>query len=63
MHPEEIIEFVREHKDPAVTAAEIADEFGATPSGVRYRLDQLKEEGEIKEKRVGASAKVWYIAG
>jgi len=63
MDPNDIISFVRAHEDPAVTAAEIADKFDATPAGARYRLQQLKESGEIAEKRVGASAKIWYLKG
>lgn len=63
MHPDEVISFVREHKDPAVTASEIAERFGATGRAARYRLSQLEEEGRVKSKKVGSSAKIWYVVG
>jgi len=55
-----ILNFVRNHEDPCVTATEIADEFSVTNEAVHYRLNQLKEKEKIQDKYVGASAKVWY---
>lgn len=63
MEPEEVVSFVREHKEPAVTASEIAENFGATGRAARYRLKQLEEAGEVHSKKVGSSAKIWYVVG
>lgn len=60
---ESIISFIRGYKDPCVTAGEVAEYFGVTNEAANYRLGKLREAGEIVEKRVGASAKVWYLAG
>lgn len=56
----EILKFLREKDEPVVTASEVAKEFGVTNEAANYRLKQLKQEGKVKEKKVGASAKVWY---
>lgn len=59
---ESILQFVRNHEEPVVTAGEIADEFDMTNQGVNYRLRQLEEEGKLVSKTAGSSAKVWYCA-
>lgn len=63
MHPNDVLAFVRGHKDPGVTASEVAEEFEVTPRGARYRLKQLEERGKIYGKTVGASAKIWFPIG
>jgi predicted transcriptional regulator len=60
---ERILEFIRTHEDPCVTAGEIAEEFDITNEGVNYRLKKIRDRGDVVEKRVGASAKVWYVSG
>lgn len=42
------------------TAAEIADELGVSSRTALNKLEQLHEAGEIKRKKVGARAVVWY---
>lgn len=61
MDDESILNFVQDHEDPCVTAGEIAAEFGVTNEAVNYRLNQLKQEGKVQDKKVGASAKIWYL--
>ncbi|MBX0326073.1 hypothetical protein EGH21_23990 [Halomicroarcula sp. F13] len=58
---ETILQFVRTHDDPCVTAGEVAEEFNITNEAANYRLMKLCDREEIAEKRVGSSAKVWYI--
>jgi predicted ArsR family transcriptional regulator len=60
---ETIVEFVRTHDDPCVTAGEIADAFDVTNEAAHYRLKRLKEREQLEDKKVGASAKVWYPVG
>lgn len=60
---ENILTFIRTHEDPCVTAGEIADRFDVTNEAVNYRLKQLRDQGKIRDKRAGASAKVWYPIG
>lgn len=60
---EAIVQFVRTHDDPCVTAGEIADAFGVTNEAAHYRLKRLKEREKLEDKKVGASAKVWYPVG
>jgi len=60
---ENIISFIRSHEDPCVTAGEISAEFGITGQAANYRLQKLRDAGEVREKDAGASAKVWYVTG
>jgi predicted ArsR family transcriptional regulator len=60
LNPNDLLSFARKHEEPVVTASEIAEEFDVTPKAARYRLNQLAEQGRIRGKTVGASAKVWY---
>jgi len=58
-----IISFIRDHEEPCVTASEIASEFQITSQAANYRLGKLKESGDLQDKVVGASAKIWYLSG
>ena len=49
---------VREHA-PASTK-EVADAVGCTRQNADYRLRQLREDGEVRSKKVGASL-VWML--
>jgi len=61
MTDNEIKQFIREHRDRAVTASEIAEEFGVTTQAVNYRLNKLREQGEVVKKKVGSAAAVWWV--
>lgn len=63
MTSEQVLSFVREYEEPVVTAKEVAEEFDVSPEGARYRLNQLEEIGDLRGKKVGGSAKVWYPIG
>jgi len=60
---ENIVKFARAHDDPCITAGEIATQFDISNEAANYRLQQLRERGEMVDKQVGASAKVWFIKG
>jgi len=60
---EEILEFVRAHNEPCVDAGDVAEEFDVTREAAVYRLDQLEDAGEVQQKVVGSSAKIWYPVG
>lgn len=53
---EEFLAAVREHA-PASTK-EVADTVGCTRQNADYRLRQLREDGEVRSKKVGVSL-VW----
>jgi predicted ArsR family transcriptional regulator len=63
MRLEEVDSFIREHKDPGVTAGEIAEAFDVTNKAASYRLAQLEEQDRVRPKTVGASAKIWFPVG
>lgn len=42
------------------TAAEIAEALGISSRSALNKLEELHEAGEIKRKKVGARAVVWY---
>ncbi|MCQ4334993.1 FaeA/PapI family transcriptional regulator [Natronomonas sp. F2-12] len=55
-----ILAVFRSSSDPVLTTSEVASEFEITHRGVRDRLDQLEQKGQLKSKNVGARAKVWW---
>lgn len=63
MTEDEILNFIREHHEPVVTASEIAEEFDVTNGAAIYRLNQLKKNGRVRPKEAGSSALVWYMIG
>lgn len=56
----EILAVFQSSSDPVLTTSEIASKFEITHRGVRDRLEKLEEDGQIKSKKVGARAKVWW---
>jgi len=57
---DEILAVFQSSSDPVLTTGEVASEFEITHRGLRDRLDKLEEDGELKSKKVGARAKVWW---
>ena len=47
-------------RSPFVTADDLADELPITSRALRYRLDDLVEDGVIATRTVGSRAKVWW---
>lgn len=45
---EKILQFVREHEDPCITAGEIAEAFDVTNEAANYRLKKLRDKGKLK---------------
>lgn len=60
MTKDEVHRFVAEHPDPLVKPSEIAEQFNVTPAAARYRLNQLIEDGKVKSKAFGRSAKGYW---
>jgi len=58
---EDVIKAIETHSDVFVTATEVADEIGVTSTTINERLHELKEEGEVERKKVGANAVVWWL--
>lgn len=56
---DEILAAVRAHQ-PAATS-EVADEVGVTRQGADHRLRQLRDDGRVSSKKIGASL-VWFPA-
>jgi len=61
MTDDEIIDAIQQHPDRAVTAVELAEGFDMTSAGILKRLNQLHEQGELRKKRVGGGAVVWWV--
>lgn len=57
---DEILAVFRSSSDPVLTTSEVASQFDVTHRGVRDRLERLEEAGQLKSKKVGARAKVWW---
>jgi predicted ArsR family transcriptional regulator len=53
---------IREHELPFITAKELAEKLDVSNSAINSRLEKLEKEGSVESKKVGARAKVWWIA-
>lgn len=56
----DVLQALRGHGDPVATAAELGDVLGVTPETTRRHLSELREEGHVERKEVGARAVVWW---
>lgn len=58
-----ILEFVRNHPDPCVTAGEVADHWDVTSQAANYRLKKLEADDDslLESKRIGASAVAYFV--
>lgn len=61
--PEDVLAVFDEREDPSepLTAPEIATVLNASRRTVFDRLDELREQGEVASKKVGARGRVWWI--
>ena len=58
----EVLGFVQENSCPFVTSGDVAEQFPeVSHRTVRKRLNDLVERGELRRRKVGAHAKVWYL--
>lgn len=57
---DEILDIFREHSDPALSTAEVADILEFSKSGARKRLNSLSESGDLRKKRAGES-QIWWL--
>lgn len=47
--------------DPVVTAGELTEELPVTNQAVNTRLKRMSRDGLVESKKVGASARVYWI--
>lgn len=57
---EEILEFLADTAPPAVSSTEIADAVGMSASGVKIRLEKLRDRGLVNDHATGAS-RIWWL--
>lgn len=60
---DELVELVRQHDDPFVTANDIADSVGMARQTAHKHLQRAHENGEVEKKKIGSSAVIWWIDG
>ncbi|MGQ5516005.1 helix-turn-helix transcriptional regulator [Halococcus saccharolyticus] len=46
-----------------VTAAEVADKLGSSRKTAYNKLNALKEQDEVRTKKVAARGRVWWVKG
>ncbi len=56
----EILNRIRDIKEPVASAAEIAAPFQITRTAINKRLNKLEKVGKIKKKDVGGGY-VWWV--
>jgi len=57
---EEILEFFEQHADPVYSAPELEPEWDMTEEGIRIRLNDLVERGELLTKKPGSNTRVYW---
>ena len=58
---EQIINWVDDHNDPIVAAAEVANQFEHSRQWAHARLQQLEDSGKIQKKEAGERSVVWWV--
>ncbi|RLM88664.1 ArsR family transcriptional regulator [Halobellus sp. Atlit-38R] len=56
----ELLRVFKRTTDPVLTAPEVAEELDITQQAAHKKLQAAHKEGEIRRKKVGASAVVWW---
>jgi DeoR/GlpR family transcriptional regulator of sugar metabolism len=58
---EEVLAAIENARYPFVTATDLADVFDVQNRTILDRLNELQEAGEVKSRKVGARAVIWWI--
>jgi len=58
----EYLRLIALHPDPVVTASDLAAQLPVTQQAVNKRLNRLQSDGMIYSKKVGASARVYWLS-
>jgi len=58
---DEILAVLRDHSDPVLSTAEIADRLPIKRRGTLNRLRELEEEGAVVSKQIGGRNTVWWL--
>jgi len=60
---ENVIELLEQSPDPALGTVEVADAFEISQQRAYEKLSKLHSEEQIRKKKVGARAAIWYLPG
>jgi len=59
---DEIIAAFRDTDMPALVARDLAEEFDVSPQAINERLHRLHTGGHLETRKVGASARIWWLS-
>ena len=59
----ELLDVFEETNEPVLTAVEVGEELGITQQAAHSRLSRAHNRGEVKRKKVGSRAVVWWTPG
>lgn len=59
---QQILDVLREHPDPVLSTAEVADQLPIKRRGSLNRLRDLEGDGEVVSKQIGGRNTVWWLA-
>ena len=59
---EDIIGVLQESESPVVTATEVGETVGCSAEAARQKLLELRDQGIVSRRQVGAAAVVWWLA-
>jgi DNA-binding IclR family transcriptional regulator len=63
--PERILAIFEELEDPCepLSAQEVAKSLGCDRKTAFNKLEMLGEQGDLRTKKIGARARVWWLSG
>ena len=56
-----VIGVLRERESPVVTAKEVGEALGYSAEAARQKLLELRDQGLVARRQVGAGAVVWWL--
>lgn len=59
---DDIFDALENADSPVITSGDVAEVAGSSSEAARNRLADLEDEGLLASRKVGARAKVWYLA-
>jgi predicted ArsR family transcriptional regulator len=61
--PEKVCYLVATHGEPVVDVSDVYTDMDMTKRGAQERLKKLTEAGYLESKKVGSSARVFWLTG
>jgi Mn-dependent DtxR family transcriptional regulator len=57
---EDILQVFRDFSDPVLSTKDVAEAIDMSRRGAYSRLEELENNGQIEQKKIGQTAAVWW---